>query len=408
MRIAVISKSADSGGAAITSRRLTRALHEQGADATLVTADDFPLTKNIPFLADRLSLGPRLLRDWRIDTGRFGLPLWHLPAVRKADAVIINWVNQGMLSLDGIRRLAETQVRNGNNGKRKIIWTMHDMWPMTGICHHAMDCTRFHASCGECPLLADHKLSGPNDLSHKTRLRKERLYDDTARKDPAGRGITFVAVSNWLASQARASSLLGGRDVAVIPNPFRPVENMERQPHTPGRILFAAATLDNWIKGLDTFREAVALLAARGAKAEVWLMGAVKNPAALEGFALPTRHLGTISGDEAPAAVYAQCDAVANCSLYENLPGTLIEGQAYGAVPVAFRRGGQEDIIDHLSTGYLAEWNPDPSRRAAAIADGLEWALTRGDDTRRLMCRSADRFSYPAVANSYLELIMRT
>lgn len=381
------------------SRRLTEALREEGAQATLLTADAWPRLKSVPFVAERLRILAGLHGDtaniWKIDTGSFGLPLWRHPVVREADAVILNWFNQGMLSLDGIRKIASM-------GK-KIVWTMHDMWPMTGICHHSLECRRFNGECGRCPLLPGCR---EDDLSHRIWKKKRRLYDDVP--------VTFVAVSRWLAGQARSSGLLRNRRLAVIPNPFRLVDREVEQSERPLRILFAAATLDNWIKGLDIFREAVGVVAgrhpgiARTGGLEVWLMGSVKDERSLEGFAVPVRYLGKVEGDDRLADVYSVCDVVVNCSLFENLPGTLIEGQAYGAVPVAFSRGGQDDIIDHLHTGYLAPWSDSREARAKAIASGIEWALERREQLIPLMRKSVEaRFGYETVARRYLDLLRR-
>ncbi|MDE6291402.1 MAG: glycosyltransferase, partial [Muribaculaceae bacterium] len=71
---------------------------------------------------------------------------------------------------------------------------------------------------------------------------------------------------------------------------------------------------------------------------------------------------------------YEGCDIVVSSSEFETLPGTLIEGQAYGCVPVAFDHGGQGDIIDHEQTGWLADWNDNPSERARLLAEGIIWA----------------------------------
>lgn len=395
MKIAVISRSDSKGGAAIASRRLTEALKAQGADATLVIPR-FPLLKPLAFVAERLQIlfslfrlqSLRLIKRnlWKADSGTFGLPLWRLPQVKEADVVILNWINQGTLSLRGIRRL-------GRMGK-KILWVMHDMWPLTGVCHHAMDCKRFRQECGCCPLLGS---GSAEDLSHRVWKEKHTLY--------SGTGITFVAVSNWLAGMAGESSLLCRQRIAVVPNAFQPEAIPERSAHETKKVLFAAATLDNWIKGLDIFRSAVNFLSSRNTRFEVILMGAVKDPAALEGFDIPVKYMGEVSGDKALAEVFTQCDVVVNCSDFENLPGTLIEGQAYGAVPVSFDRGGQSDIIEHLSTGYLAPWSSDPSARAEAIARGIEWALGASHEVRNRMRLSVGRFSYPAVAKAITELL---
>ena len=410
MKIVVISRSDSTGGAAIVSRRLTEALRQQDIKAGMLVLEKrtdlpyivearYPFWEPYAFLRERAQIflhnGFSKENLWKADTAQFGLPLWEHPMVLEADAIILNYVNQGMLSLDGIAKMSPP-------GKR-VIWTMHDMWNLTGVCHHAMDCTRYREQCGCCPIL---KSKSPSDLSHATWARKDRMYRET--------NIKFVAVSRWLASKASESSLFKEREVTVIPNPFEPAETPKRRRESSRRILFAAATLDNWIKGLSTFKESVRIFKEKfpslAKNAEVVLMGAVKNPANLEGFALPTVIKGSVSSEAGLAEVYSGCDVIVNSSYFENLPGTLVEGQAYGVVPVAFDRGGQRDIIDHKATGYLAQWNDNEHERASRLAEGIAFALRElsGDPEairERMLESVRSRFSYKAVAEKYLSIL---
>ncbi|MDE6382463.1 MAG: hypothetical protein K2L57_06300, partial [Muribaculaceae bacterium] len=91
---------------------------------------------------------------------------------------------------------------------------------------------------------------------------------------------------------------------------------------------------------------------------------------------------------------------------YETLPGTLVEGQVYGCIPVSFGRGGQADIVDHLDTGYIAEWDDNILTAAANIADGLVWAMRQpsGAIRARMLASARTRFSAPAVAARYRDL----
>lgn len=409
MRIVLLCKSDTTGGAAVVTRRLTEALRQQGADARMLVVEKlsglpyveeagFPVRKRLDFLAERMQIfladGFSRRNLFKVDTASFGLPLWKHPAVKEADAVILNWINQGMLSLDGVGRICDM-------GK-KVIWTMHDMWNATGICHYSLGCMNFTKRCGDCFFLGSS--AGKHDLSRRIFRRKKELY---SRCD-----IKFVGVSGWVAQQARISALLGERDIEVIPNPLciegETDSDTDRESGAPRRILFTAASLDNWIKGLDTFREAGRHLTARRGKddLEIALLGSIKNPGALEGFHLPVRYLGTADNDETLRRHYRQADVVVNCSEFECFGATLAEGQAFGAVPVSFDRGGQKDIIDHLSTGYLAQWNDSPDIRAANIAEGIDWALENRDSIKEEMRRSAlAKFSYSSVARRYLSLI---
>ncbi|MDE5976157.1 MAG: glycosyltransferase, partial [Muribaculaceae bacterium] len=356
-----------------------------------------------PFLKERLGIfvenGFNRETLFKIDTGADGLPLWRHPLVREADAVLLNWVNQGFLSLKGVARIAAL-------GK-PVIWTMHDMWNMTGICHHAGDCKHFHGECGDCHLMGSHK--GAHDLSRRVWLKKKG-------KLPAD--ICYVAVSSWLAAKASESSLLGKARVEVIPNAF-PMELGKKGGRTfdgPIQILFGAARLDDPIKGLPVLVEMTKVLVEKypelAARMELVTFGGVRNPESMEGIAIPHRHLGILRGDEAIRKVYEEGDILVSASSYETLPGTLVEAQAYGCLPVSFNQGGQRDIVDHLSTGFIATYSDDLTEAALNLAEGVAWAagiiaepeLYRHtlEDMRRSV---ATRFSGHAVASAYLSLI---
>lgn len=394
----------------MVSRRLLEALRQAGVDARMIVCErltDSPyIAKAAPewrikasFIAERLKILATLRGDrtdlFKIDTAADGLPLHRHPWVREADVICLNWVNQGMLSLKGIRRIAEL-------GK-PIVWTMHDVWNMTGLCHHTGSCERYKESCGDCPLLAPH--AKPTDLSRRVWERKRGLYGDVK--------IHFVAVSNWLRRRALNSSLMRHADISVIPNAFpipEEVTEAERGPRKPGEVtlIFGAARLDDPIKGLPTLIETTRLLAADKGDTTYRLItyGRLKDPAALDGIAIPHTHLGLLSGERAIREAYLKGDIVLSTSHYETLPGTIVEGQAYGCFPVTLDRGGQSDIIDHLSTGYLARYDADPHLAAMNMAEGIRRAAASLDAATRAAMRQSviERFAASAVADRYIAL----
>lgn len=417
MKVVIINKSDSIGGAAIVSRRLMEALRREGVDAGMLVVDrqtdspcvhlaSNPAAIRVPFLAERLKIfmanGFNRRDLFKVDTASDGLPLDRHPLVREADVICLNWVNQGMLSLRGLKRLLDL-------GK-PVVWTMHDMWNMTGICHHAGECERWQSHCGNCPLLGARASKG--DLSARVHRRKANIY----QRDLMGEGrLHFVPVSNWLAEHARRSSLLAGMPISVIANAF-PVPNGMPE-HVGGgdkfNIVMGAARLDDPVKGLPILVEATRILAARypeeASGMRLTTFGTLRDPEALAGVAIEHRHLGRISGEENVRDVYCHGDAVVSTSLYETLPGTLVEGQVYGCVPVSFRRGGQPDIVDHLATGYLAEWDDDIVTAAGNIAAGMVAARRMaGEETRCRMYQSAaNRFSAPVIARKYIDLFER-
>lgn len=401
MKIVLINHSDTRGGASVVSRRLLEALCDAGADASMVVVhravDDkriaaaaSPWRARLPFLAEhaRIFAANGFCRDdlFKVSIATDGLPLSSHPLVADADVVILNWVNQGMLSLKEIARLGRG---------RRLIWTMHDMWNMTGICHHAGSCTRYTApdGCRHCPLL--HRRAGDHDLSQRTWQRKRELYETT--------DITFVAVSTWLRDKARRSTLLADQRVEVIPNAF-PIDTFAQATPDPALpqgkiILMGAARLDDPVKGFDYAIDSLNQLATLDAPpATAVFFGALRRPQVLDGLRYPHLWLGPVEQSRV-AALYAGADIVMSTSLYETLPGTLIEGQAAGATPVSFDRGGQSDIITSPSLGHLI-----PFGDTRAFARALSAALTTPCSPTLLRRSVATRFSPLPIAHSYLSL----
>ncbi len=63
---------------------------------------------------------------------------------------------------------------------KPIVWTLHDLWPLTGGCHIPHNCSRFKEGCGLCPLLASNSI---DDLSEFTQqefqIRTQDLFDQS-------------------------------------------------------------------------------------------------------------------------------------------------------------------------------------------------------------------------------------
>ncbi len=269
---------------------------------------------------------------------------------------------------------------------------MHDMWNLTSLCHHAGECRRYTdpEGCRRCPLL--HAKASDRDLSTKVWRRKQELYG-TAQ-------IDFVAVSSWLKKRCNDSRLMDSQRVAVIPNAF-PVEDFYSAPEEGKRIiLMGAARLDDPVKGLPLAVEMLNKL--RCDNAEAVFFGALRDPHALDNLRFPHRHIGMVSDPEELRGLYSRAHAVISTSLYETLPGTLIEGQASGAMPVSFDRGGQADIIRSHADGRLI-----PFGDTDAMAEALDEVLACNHDREALRAAVAARFSARAIARQYIDLISK-
>jgi len=404
MKITLINHSDTLGGASVVTFRLMEALRAEGVDARMLVmskSGNSPYVEqaapkwrsDLSFIAEHLEIlcrnGFSRANLFKASIATGGLPLSRHKLVREADVVVLNWVNQGMLSLDEVGRIA---------AHKPTLWTMHDMWNITGICHHAGQCDRFRSGCHLCPLLGN--CAGPKDLSHSCFNRKLRLYST--------HNLTFVSVSSWLTDKAKKSALMREQQVVTIPVAF-PVERYAKVP-TMSRaqlglpegkklIVMCAARLDDPIKGLPVAIEALnGLLPDAGNDAAAVFIGAIRNPHALDRLCFPYITLG-LAGDEMVRSTMGHASVVMSSSSYESFGATLLEGQAAGAVPVAFTHDGRADIIEDGITGYSAGLD---STDASALTKALAKALTTPLPTLQ---RAAQKFSYKTVAQKYLEII---
>ena len=347
------------------------------------------------FLSERLGVFMRngFRRDtlFKIDTGSHGINIAAHPWVKDADVVCLNWVNQGTLSLKNIKQLAQS-------GK-PIVWTMHDMWNCTGVCHYSFECERYKDRCHSCPLLE----TKGDDLSTTIQEKKRKLYEQAP--------IHFVAVSHWLAECCKQSKTMSDSSLSVIYNAFpihdfdyhRLSGNIKEIPADKKIIVMGARRLDVEVKGFKELIETTQYIARNkpelASKIHLVLYGELNNKSLLNKIEVPCTYLGSIGSTEQLSQLYRHSDIVLSTALYENLPGTLIEGQASGCLPVTFGKGGQANIVDHLKTGYIAEYK-DP----ASVAAGIEWAIDANVSREFLHNEVERKFAASKIAQQYIEL----
>ena len=332
-----------------------------------------------------------------IDIANAGTDITSLREFKEADLIHLSWINQGMLSLANIKRI----VRSG----KPVVWTMHDLWTATGICHYARQCPSFRTGCHNCRLLP--RGGGKEDLSRKAWNRKKALYHNA--------NIHFITCSRWLEGQARQSALMKGQRITAIPNPidtrlFVPTDKAEARlknqlPTDRRIILFVAHRVDDDRKGANYFVEAVNRLAdANPHFANNTCVAAIgRNSESIASLLhVPTYAVGFVTDERQMASVYTAADVFVLPSLEDNLPNTIMESLACGVPCVGFKVGGIPEMIDHRVNGYVANF-----KDVADLAAGMEWVLDEAD--ARALSAAARRkvemtYSQSAVASQYIEV----
>ena len=394
------------GGAAVAANRLMKALNNNGAKAKMLVRDKETETLTVVplphsprlrwhFLWERLVIFCRLHFSrqhlFEVDIANAGYDITKLPEFQEADVIHLHWVNQGMLSLKGIQKILQS-------GK-PVVWTMHDIWPATALCHVTLGCQHFTSQCGNCRLLPGGGSS--HDYSTTIWQRKQRMLADE--------NIYFVACSHWLESEAKRSALLKGQKITSIPNPIdtriykRGNKQEARQrlglPLDKKLILFASQRVTNVNKGMDYLIEACRQLQISDA-AVVILGGHAEE--VVSQLSLEAYPLGYVNDEQRIVDVYHASDVFVLPSLSENLPNTIMEAMACGVPCVGFKVGGIPEEIDHRRNGYVAEY-----RSAEDLARGICWILTEADYeelSKNAVQKVVQNYSQQSVALKYLDV----
>lgn len=392
MKIVILNTSECTGGAAVAAGRLGKALSRAGIKVDKLVRDDTWLNR-FRFYWERLVifLSNHFSRKnlFTVSIANTGVDISNYPLVKDADIIHLHWINQGFLSLKDIEELAKLN--------KPIVWTMHDMWPCTGICHHARDCEKFQTKCNACFFLN----STGKDISTSVFEKKQSLYSDS--------NITFVGCSQWLAKRAEKSILLQDKKILSIPNPinidiYRPIDqDNARQslglPINKKLILFGALNVTDKRKGIDYLIEA--LRNKTNQDIELVVFGQVKTDIK-NLFPVPIHSMGYLSDESKIVKLYNAVDMFVTSSLEENLPNTIMESMACGTPCVGFATGGIPEMIDHKINGYVSNYMD-----AKDLADGIQWVLgNKGQQGLSDACirKVQECYAEDVVAKKYIEL----
>lgn len=414
MRVLIVNTSEKTGGAAVAANRLMEALINNGVKAKMLVRDKQTDCLTVVSAGDGWRQRWHFLWErWRIfmamhfskthlfeaDIANVGTDITTLPEFKEADIIHLHWINQGFLSLNGIQKIL-------SSGK-PVVWTMHDIWPATAICHYARGCCRYQNKCESCPLLPRRSVS---DLSAVVWRRKNEIL----RKYH----ISFVACSRWLEGEAKKSALLKGQRVTNIPNPinshvFCPSDKQQARealglPLDKQVILFVSQRVTDKRKGLDYLVEAMNRMAVQDSSLKdntaIAVLGGHSEEVA-DLLPLPVFPLGYVSDESKIVKVYNAADVFVLPSLEDNLPNTIMEAMACGVPCVGFNIGGIPEMIGHLKSGYVAK-----AADADDLARGIKWVLDfKGEELSKEARRKVlNSYSQQSVAIKYIELYQET
>jgi glycosyltransferase involved in cell wall biosynthesis len=323
----------------------------------------------------------------------------HVPAFQEADVVHFHGIHGQFFSYLALPALTADKV---------AVFTLHDMWAITGHCAVSYDCERWRTGCGHCPYpAAPPSLPGERDGTRLEWKLKRWTYRHAR--------MTVVALSTRMTTQLQ-QSILGHLPVCHIPNgvdteAYQPLDPVMCRtalgiPTHKKVLLFAAANIARTNKGGALLLKALHGLPQALQKDLVLLLMGDGGDILASDTDLDVRLMGYVGGVRLKAMIYSATDLFVLPSFGEGLPLVLLESMACGTPMVAFEVGGVPDLVRPGVTGYLAApANVDDLRRGILML--LEDTAGRAAMGQR--CRDIALKEYDVAYNiqRYIELYHR-
>jgi len=416
MRILQINANVTKGGAARVMYRLHQSFNRFGNQAVIAARSYNEQDANIYCLADitlpKLSIYRRLFRaiEWRSDK-MLAIPNLHpvpqkllrLGIFQDSDIVQLHNIHGNYFNYHELTAFSEA---------KPTIWTLHDMWAITGHCAYAYDCLRWRGGCHHCPLLIGENrllVEPAPPIFDPTRLvwkRKSVIYHHA--------DLTVITPSRWLQKLAQESIIGKDREIYFIPNGvdltiFKPMDRLKAKayfgvPINKRAILFTAEKAKNLRKGFEFLRKALLQL-TNVEEITLLVMGNVAGSIDLPGFHVI--ELGFMRDETNQAIAYNAADIMVFPSLADNQPLSVLEALACGTPSVAFDIGGIPEMIRSRETGYLV-----PYKDSSALKRGIEILLNNYEllGSMRDECRrvSVAEYDLDLQTSRYLDLYKET
>lgn len=393
MNILHINSSDKGGGAAIACLRHCEAMRLAGIDAKMLVLNKtngspdfvygiYPNNKIGKIKAILLIFISQFINRIFDIWGTFSFPIFSVSIsknilVKEADIIYIHWVGGSMLSTKEIEKILKL-------GK-PVRWYMHDMNPITGGCHHALDCNQYQSECKKCPLQRRKTLGiSLASIQYKKRLKLWNKYNNLEAFTP----------SRWLKECVEKSAIWKNHKVTEFPNVFnlkrfhsidqktcREILGLETSKKV---ILFGAVDIKDHYKGWEYLKDAINKLDYD--KYEVVIFGKY-NPIMKKELQLKCNFIGYLNDEYSLIIAYNAADVFVSSSLADNYPNVIMEAMACELPCVGFDIGGISNQIQHKQNGYLAK-----EKDSNDLANGIMYICDANEQQYSIMKKKAREF----------------
>lgn len=387
------------GGGAGSMQRLHLNLRKAGIDSRILCEyktsnspyiDVKPLPSRLESVLGRFTSAVGLNDIHRISSWR----LVNHPSFREAEVVNLHGIHSGFLSYLALPRITAA---------KPTVFTLRDMWSLTGHCAFFFNCERWKNGCGHCPGMHYYPPVKRDATRWEWKLKKWAY---------AHSNLTLVALSRWGAEQAR-QGILNRFPIHHIPNgidsaAFTPLDS-ERCKYAlgipPGKkvILFAATSLISLQKGGDLVLRTLEALPLSLRSEIIFLTFGRQGQQLTAGLDLQAVHLGYVDSIRLKAAAFSAADLFLFPSRAETFGQVILESLACGTPVVSHDTGPLSELVRHGHTGYLAAAE-DTDEMSVAIVKLLEDKPLREQMMRNCRQVVKEEYSLELEAQRYINL----
>lgn len=249
---------------------------------------------------------------------------------------------------------------------KPVVWTFHDMWPITAHCAHSFDGKIKENGFFTCPSL---DIYPPIAWHNEKYLEKKKtaVYSDS--------NFHIVTPSKWLAEKV-SQSVLRNKPISVIYNGidtsiFKPYDRLKSRQELglpqdrPIILTVAKGGASNPWKGRTYAQEAIKAFIGHHRAYFVDLGGDIGQPPSPD-----LKSAGYISDQTILAKYYSSADILLYPSVADNCPLVVLEAMACGLPIVSFNTGGIPELVEHKINGYIAEY-----KNTDDLKTGIEYLL---------------------------------
>lgn len=287
--------------------------------------------------------------------------------------------------------------------QKNVVWTMHDLWPITAHCAYCYDCGSWKK--GKHHTFAWGKYGNMLwDNSDYLWNKKRGIYDKCK--------LTLVSSSAWLDRYVKKSILskkpstvaLNAVDTSIFkPASQKPIRKQLGLPQDKKIVAYInQGGKDDPRKGGYYFFKAANFMESDESVVFLCVGGGKKKYQQGNIIYIPF-----VSAAEKLAKYYQAADLFLFTSLADNCPLVPLEAMACGLPVISFDVGGVKEEIVHGLNGYIVKY-----KNITDLVAGLNWALSLPDSVRKKMVRenrvrAVKYFSLPVMAREYLRVYNR-